>query len=137
MGFAAELAVVAHERQRLGVGLAHLVEHISADQPYACYDVKSATVVEGQVVDRYIEVKAVPQETLQFYWSKSEVDAAKVLRDRYYLYLLPYTVKRGFDVGALTMICDPHRTLTGDQNTWEIEEDVLVCRRKHVSQATD
>jgi hypothetical protein len=137
LGFAAELAVVEHERKRLGGGLAHLVEHISADQPYACYDVKSATVMEGRVVDRYIEVKAVPQDTLQFYWSKSEVDAAIVLRERYYLYLLPYAVKRGFDVEALTMICNPHRTLTGDQDTWEIEEDVLVCRRKHVTQETD
>jgi hypothetical protein len=137
LGFSAELAVVEHERKRLGTELADLVEHISADQPYACYDIKSATVTAGQVADRYIEVKAVPEGTLQFYWSKSEVDVAKVLRDRYYLYLLPYAVNRGFDVGGLTVICDPHRTLTGDQNTWEIEEDVLVCRRKPVSPATD
>lgn len=130
LGFAAELAVVDFERQRLGDTLAHLVEHVSADQPYACYDIKSATVNDGQVVDRYIEVKAVPERTLQFYWSRSEVDTATVLRARYYLYLVPFAMKSGFDVEAITIVCDPHSTLVGDPDAWEIEEDVLVCRRK-------
>jgi len=137
LGFAAELAVVDYERKRLGGVLAHLVEHISADQPYACYDIKSATVTEGQVVDRYIEVKAVPEGTLQFYWSRSEVDTARVLREKYYLYLIPFVLKRGFDFEAITVIRDPHSTLRTDPNAWEIEEDVLVCRRKLVSAPTD
>jgi hypothetical protein len=136
LGFAAELVVIDYERKRVGSELAHLVEHISADQPYACYDIKSATVVEGQVVDRYIEVKAVPEDTLQFYWSRSEVDAAKILREKYYLYLIPFIVKRGFDADAITVIRDPHSTLSADPNAWEIEEDVLVCRRK-LSAPTD
>lgn len=133
LGYAAELVVIDFERKRLGAQLAHRVEHVSAAQPFACYDIKSATVTEGQAVDRYIEVKAVSDGTFQFYWSKSEVDVAKVLRDNYYLYLLPYAVGRGFDIEALIMMPDPHRVLSTDSKTWEIEEDVLVCRRKPVS----
>ncbi len=131
VGFAAELAVIDYERDRLGDILAHRVEHVSADQPYACFDIKSATALsDGQVVDRYIEVKAVPEATLQFYWSKAEVDAAKVLRTKYYLYLVPFVMKRGLDVDAVTIICDPSETLIGDVNAWEFETEVLVCRRK-------
>ena len=133
LGFAAELVVIDIERRRLRHDLAHLIEHVSQSNPYSCYDIKSATVLEREVVDRYIEVKAVSLDTYQFYWTKSEVDAAKLLRDRYFLYLLPYETNRGFKVDALMMINDPHRTL--DNEKWEIEENVLVCRRKQVGQA--
>ena len=130
LGFAAELAVLDYEKARVGGNLAAQVEHVSADQPFSCYDIKSLTVMAGQTVERYIEVKAVPVGSLQFYWSRSEIDAAQILRDRYFLYLLPYALGRGFDIEALLIVADPYRTLYGDHNNWEIEENVLVCRKR-------
>lgn len=130
LGFAAELEVLEYERDRLGDKLAHLIEHVSADQPYSCFDIKSITLTDtGAVVDRYIEVKAVSARTLEFYWSRAEVDAAQILRGKYYLYLVPFALKHGFDTSTIRIIQDPHSTLAADDN-WELESEVVVCRRK-------
>jgi hypothetical protein len=130
LGFAAEQVVLEYEKARLGSKFAERVEHISADSPFACYDIRSVTVDESGVQERYIEVKAVDPESLKFYWSKSEIDTAKVLRSRYFLYLLPYLQQGGFDTAALAIYCDPIRTLLSDRDRWDIEEDAVVCRKR-------
>lgn len=130
LGFAAEVAVLHYERLRVGKDLARYVEHVADDQPFANYDIKSVTVTSKDLLDRFVEVKAVPMDSLRFYWSRSEIDAAQMLRDRYYLYLLPYAVTKGFDVSALVMVCDPYQTVYKDRNAWEVEEDVILCRKR-------
>jgi hypothetical protein len=129
IGFAAELSALEYERDRVGPSLAHRVAHVSDELPFACFDIKSITVSEDEIVERYIEVKAVPEESMQFYWPRAEVDAAKVLREKYYLYLVPYIVGRGLDINALRVICNPQKSLLQDSG-WTVEEDVLVCSRK-------
>ena len=121
--------------QSSGPSLAHRVSHVSGELPFACFDIKSITVSGDEIVDRYIEVKAVPNESLQFYWSRVEVEAAKVLRERYYLYLVPYIVGRGFDISAVCIICNPQETLL-QNNGWKVEEDVFVCSRKRKDRDT-
>lgn len=128
IGFAAELVVLDYERLRLG-DRGRDVEHVSAEQPFACYDIKSFTITSEGAKERFIEVKAVSHASLEFYWSRAEMDAARLLRDNYFLYLLPYKLGGGFAVEALKIICDPHRELHEDQ-TWEVTEDVVHFRKK-------
>lgn len=135
LGFAAELSIVNYEKARVGDGLAWRVEHTSADQPFACYDIKSVTVDGEKCSERYIEVKAVPPESLQFYWSRSEIEAAQVLREQYFLYLLPYRVGSGFELNDLVVIADPYASLYCERGGWEIEENVVICRKHGVTES--
>jgi hypothetical protein len=130
VGLCAELAVVEYEKSRLGTELASRVEHISASKPFACYDIRSVSVQDGKASDRFIEVKAVPVDSHRFYWSASEVEAARLLRASYFLYLLPTLGTAGFDFGRLLIIQDPITSVYDNREEWEIEENVIVCRQK-------
>jgi len=130
LAYAAELQVVQYEKERVGDPYAGRVKHVSQLQPFASYDILSVTVTGKAVVDRYIEVKVVSAETLQFYWSRSEVDVATLMRDQYYLYLVPYTMAGGFDLPSVTVIRDPVKAILENSDTWETEQDVLICRRR-------
>lgn len=129
LGFAAEIAVLGHERNRVGALWAHKVEHVSADSPFACYDIKSVTVQNDNEVPRYIEVKAVPPDSFQFYWTRSEVEVAQLLRSKYFLYLLPVSTSGVFDLRRILIVDDPYSTVYQNPETWQIEENVIVCRR--------
>lgn len=130
LGYAAELAVLAYEKERVGHRWASKVEHVSSDTPFASYDIKSVTVCADTATPRFIEVKAVPGESRQFYWTASEVEVARLLRERYFLYLLPVIVGRGFDLGQLMTIANPWSSIRENSNEWLIEENVIVCKRK-------
>ncbi|MFA7270303.1 MAG: DUF3883 domain-containing protein [Sterolibacterium sp.] len=130
LGFSAELAVLEYERGRVGSRLAHKVEHVSAENPFACYDVKSVTALSDYVVPRYIEVKAVPSDSYQFYWTRSEVEVAQLLREKYFLYLLPVSTNGDFDLKGILIVDDPYISVRQNSNAWQIEENVIVCKKK-------
>lgn len=129
LGFAAELAILAYEKDRLGAQWAHKVEHVSAGSPFACYDVKSVTVRGSEAVSRYIEVKAVPADSYQFYWTRPEVEAAHLLKSKYFLYLLPVSTNGSFDVKRILIVDDPYISVYQNSEAWQIEENVIVCKR--------
>lgn len=129
LGFSAELTILEYEKSRVGSQWAHKVEHVSAGSPFACYDVKSVTVRNGDVIPRYIEVKAVPNDSYQFYWSRAEVEAAQLLNAKYFLYLLPVTNSGGFDLNRVLIIDDPYISVYQNSKAWQIEENVIVRRR--------
>lgn len=129
LGQGAELAILEYEKSRLGQEWWPYIEHISASSPFACYDIKSLTIHDREKVPRYIEVKAVPKDTLQFYWSKTELDIAQLLGAQYFLYLLP--VSRGeYQIEYVQMLQDPYRTVYGNRDEWRTEENVIVCSRR-------
>ncbi|MGO9246362.1 MAG: protein NO VEIN domain-containing protein [Verrucomicrobiia bacterium] len=130
LGFAAELVVLAYEKQRVGTKWASRVEHVSSESPFASYDIKSVTLSGDTAETRYIEVKAVPGDSHQFYWTASEVELSKLLRGRYFLYLLPLVAGRGFDQAQLMVVGDPWTSVRQNSDKWLIEENVIVCRRK-------
>ncbi len=129
LGIAAEIAIFEYEKDRVGARWAHKVEHVSAGTPFACYDIMSVTVRDGDAVPRYIEVKAVPPDSYQFYWTRSEVEVAQLLRSKYFLYLLPVSTSGGFDLKRILIVDDPYSTVYQNSETWQIEENVIVCRR--------
>ncbi|MBI3757334.1 MAG: DUF3883 domain-containing protein [Deltaproteobacteria bacterium] len=136
IGYAAELIAFSFEKKRLGPALADRVTHVSSDAPFACFDIKSITTNEGELVDRYIEVKAVPQSDMRFYWSKTEVETSRLLGDKYYLYLVPYVVGQGLAATSVTMLCNPQLSVLEDP-LWHIEEDALICSRKMATAPSD
>jgi hypothetical protein len=130
LGAAAEMAVLEYETRRVGTLWAGSVEHVSAKQPYACYDILSTTV-NGSLIDRrYIEVKAVPLETYRFLWTAAEVEVAHLLRRRYFLYLLPVVGRNEFDLNRLLIVSDPWVAVYQDHTSWRVEESVISCSRR-------
>lgn len=136
IGYAAELIALSFEKKRLGPTLADRVTHVSSDAPFACFDIQSVTANEGELVDRYIEVKAVPQGDMRFYWSKTEVETSRLLGDKYFLYLVPYVVGQGLDAKSVAMLCNPQQSVLED-SLWHIEEDALICSRKTPAAPSD
>ncbi len=130
LGFRAELAAFEYEKGRIGAEWAYRVEHVSADSPFACYDIKSVTLREGKAVPRYIEVKAEPSDSHQFYWTASELEAARLLRTKYFLYLLPVATGGGFDLTRMLIVQDPFVSIYQNSQTWLIEENVILCRQR-------
>jgi hypothetical protein len=129
LGIAAEIAILKYEKDRVGELWAHKVEHVSAGNPFACYDIKSVTVQSGDAVPRYIEVKAVPPESYQFYWTRSEMEAAQLLKLKYFLYLLPVSANGIFDLKRILIIDDPYNTVYKNSEAWQIQNNVIICRR--------
>ncbi len=129
LGVAAEIAILAYEKDRVGERWAYKVEHVAEGIPFACYDIKSVTVHGGDTAPRYIEVKAVPPDSYQFYWTRSEVEIAQLLSSKYFLYLLPVSASGGFDLKRILIVDDPYSSVYQNSETWQIEENVIVCRR--------
>jgi hypothetical protein len=129
LGFAAELAIVAFEQKRLGSRWAAQVHHVAAEFPAACYDIKSLTVLGEFVSSRFIEVKAVPADSLQFYWTASELEAARLLGASFFLYLLPVLGQATFDMDRLEIVQNPYANVYQNPTAWSKNESVIVCRR--------
>ncbi|MGA2862887.1 MAG: DUF3883 domain-containing protein [Verrucomicrobiota bacterium] len=136
LGRAAELAVVAFEKKRLGSPWAAEVQHISATLPAACYDIKSLTVEGAFASPRFIEVKAVPADSFQFYWTASEVEAACLLGASYFLYLVPVIGQAAFDLNSLEIVENPYVNVYQNPTVWSRDESVIVCRRRSKTATT-
>lgn len=134
LGSAAECAVMEFEKRRVGEGLAKRVEHVSAVLPFACYDIKSVTLQDHSdlLLPRYIEVKAVAPKSYKFFWTSSELTAAKLLGDAYFLYLLP-VINGEFDLAKLLIIPKAYEDVYRKRQNWLIEENLILCQRKNPS----
>ena len=130
LGAAAEQVVFNYEKKRVGGEFATFVSHVSARNPGACFDIKSLTTCGAKQFPRFIEVKAVPADSLQFFWSSAELEAAFILRETYFLYLLPALGGGQFDLTLMEIISDPYSTIYKNPEAWSKEENVIVCRRK-------
>jgi hypothetical protein len=130
LGYRAELSVLAFERDRVGSNWGHEVEHVSEKRPFASYDIKSVNVHDGKASPIYIEVKAVPIDSYQFYWTQGELQTAQLLKQKYYLYLVPVVDKGVFDLSGLLIVKDPYTNVFQNSGDWDIEQNVIVCRKR-------
>jgi len=90
-GFEAEEFVLEFEESRiLTVGIQIKPLHVSEFDVSAGYDIASFSKKSSERYDRFIEVKSFVGKTQNFYWSKNEVDTAKRLKEKYYLYIINY-----------------------------------------------
>ena len=80
LGLKAELAILSIEKERLS-HFPHIVgkiDHVAIRDVSAGYDILSyETPVQNEnPIPRYIEVKAVSQWDVEFYWSVNEIEVA-------------------------------------------------------------
>ncbi len=131
IGRMAEEIVVEHERVRVGPAYANKVDHVSKRNCAAGYDILSCSIEkDSKIIPRFIEVKAVSSRTFQFFWSKNEVAIARTFQDSYFLYLLPVSQNRQFEIEKLMMISNPCDNVLQGSSSWVIESDALICYLK-------
>lgn len=138
IGLAAENAVVASEKERVGQELSHYVQHVALRNAAAGYDVLSvAAETPTDTTARYIEVKAVSSKSFQFYWTLNEVQVARLLGPLYYLYLVPIETDSVICRDRFVMIPDPYADVLGSGDKWVVKSDVLLCRPGRVQSLRD
>lgn len=128
IGNRAELKVIEYEKQRLSQYpmLSAQVEHIGLNNITVGYDIKSYDhTPDGNIVPRLIEVKAVSHWNYGFYWTRNEIEASRVHRHDYYLYLLPVLAGKDFDEKNLKIICDPFMNVYKNKNEWSRKNETI------------
>ena len=130
IGAAAEELIIKYERSRIGGDYSDRVDHVSVWNTAAGYDIASLSIAGNSIVPRFVEVKAVPSNRCQFYWSRNEIEKARELSSFYFLYLVPVTPDRRLDIDGLTIIRDPYEAVLHRPSDWAFEPDALICRAK-------
>jgi hypothetical protein len=88
LGKEAELFVLDFEKQRLNKHpLLDNIQRISEEYVNAGYDIESYNDNNSLFTERFIEVKSY-SDHVKFYWSANEIEVAKELADKYFLYLV-------------------------------------------------
>jgi hypothetical protein len=136
LGFAAERAVIDYEIKRLmdiQINPNEIV-HIAQQNISAGYDIQSFEDyldIESRRIVRYIEVKAVSIIDYSFFWSRNEIDMSRILRESYYLYLLPVKSGKLFELENLKIICDPFMNVYKNINEWHNNVEVISVRKNN------
>jgi len=126
----AEISIIEFESSRLtNISLLpHEIEHTSLKNVLAGYDIKSYENyldINFNRIERYIEVKAVSIEDYNFYWSRNEIQIAKVFGEKYYLYLLPVISKNLFDFDNLIIKQNPYKNIYPNEAEWRKDEEIV------------
>jgi len=74
---------------------------------------------QNHLIYRFIEVKAVNIEYPRFYWSRNEVQKAKMFGIQYWLYLIYYDKIKEFNVVNVERIAGPYETIFRDASVWK------------------
>ncbi|NLK97034.1 MAG: DUF3883 domain-containing protein [Epulopiscium sp.] len=120
LGNEAEIVAIEFEKSILSLNnIDKVPEHVSLYDVSAGYDIVSYMASDSNVPDKFIEVKSCADESLQFYISRNELEAAKSKRNHYFLYLLNRKTNK------FTVICDPYSVFfESEEVNWAIESQV-------------
>jgi len=134
LGNRAEQRIIEYEMKKLKdyPYMARNIEHIAKINVNAGYDIESFCKDEaekGVSKKIYIEVKAVSAIQKKFYWSANEVETAKRLKSRYYLYLLPIGLNEQFDIDNLQIIQNPYESVYLSSSWLKREESISVTEK--------
>ena len=107
----------------------HLPRQVSLEDVGAGYDIQSYDIVKEDIIKIFIEVKSYKKNGIKkkFYWSKNEINVAKDLREKYYLYLLPNDGPKKIFIDELTRICNPYIEIYEKKSAWKgvVSEDMF------------
>lgn len=114
-GEQAEKFVLEFEKLRLNSAkeIDWVAEYSTADG----YDIASYETEDSIDHDRFIEVKSYDKEPY-FFWSRNEIDIARIKRDSYYLYLVDRS-KMIFRDYVPLIIRDPYENVLKNNLEWE------------------
>lgn len=128
IGSKAEIFVIRYEKNRLRniPNLVNNIEYTSLIDVSAGYDIKSfIQVKKDHYSEIYIEVKAVSSFDWSFNWSDNEIETARLLGEKYFLYLLPVEPNGGFKKNSLTMIKNPYKKIYKNRS-WERKSKIIL-----------
>jgi hypothetical protein len=132
LGNTAETLVLAFEKKRLDQ-LGCLVESkcvkpVGKLKTNAGYDIESFNgKSKGMLFDRFIEVKGSGAPKLRFVWSQNEIEVAKKLRERYWIYYQGGIDKKtGVSKYNPIMIQDPYTNLEKDDRFQQTANGIIV-----------
>lgn len=132
-----QLALTYECRRLLDAGYlveAHCIRRISKHRVNAGYDIES---FDGRSptgkFDRFIEVKASQSKDVRFYWSENEMQVARRLGSRYWIYYFG-GVDRMSGTTALEPILyqDPLRHIMGDAMLTKVSQGLFVNGKRLV-----
>lgn len=114
-GEKAERFVLEFEKQRLNdtKEIDWVAEYSTTDG----YDIASYETEASTDHDRFIEVKSYDREPY-FFWSRNEIDVARIKKSSYYLYLVDRSKMNIPDYTPL-MIKDPYENVLKNNLEWE------------------
>ncbi len=122
LGHKAELAILSMEQERLShfPDLVTRIDHVASKDVSAGYDILSyeIPVNNDNIVPRYIEVKAVSQWDMEFYWTSLEIKVACEKKELYWLYLLPVGIESSFLISYLKIINNPYTLIFEANSVW-------------------
>lgn len=130
LGLKAEKAVIQFELKRLAAisVLENEIEHTSLDNVLAGYDIKSFEDyldLNSKRIDRFIEVKAVSIDNYKFFWSRNEMQIAKLFGEKYYMYLIPVCANNTFDFDKMIIKRNPYKSVYLNEQDWKKEEESI------------
>ena len=128
LGNKAEIMIIEMEKSRLIAypDLQKKIEHAAFENVRAGYDIKSYEIRQpGKWFEKYIEVKAVSEKNLGFYWSRNEIEKARQLSENYYLYLLPVSEGESIEISKLKEIKNTYKEIYKNQNKWKQEIELM------------
>jgi len=135
IGLLAEKEVIKYEMKKLikyKDQYQKLINHVSISDVSLGYDILSHEIsFKGDLSPIMIEVKAVSIEDYKFYWSSSEMEAAKRFNNKYYLYLVPCIGDNLFDLTKMRIINNPFHSLL-NQNDWYQKIEAISFSSKKV-----
>ncbi len=127
-GAEAEDYVLAFEKQRLSSHpKLQSVQKISDYDAGAGYDIVSYNNADSIEYDRFIEVKSCSVDR-RFYWSKNEVSQARIMRGRYFLYLVD--AKKINQTGYESLVIQNPYEYVFMNNKWKKEEQSWLFQPK-------
>lgn len=126
-GDIAEKYVMEYEKQRINdiIKSSH-IKRVSEIDVGAGYDIASFENSRSCIHDRFIEVKAASKGE-GFFWSKNEIDMAKIKSELYYLYLVNLRKINTPDYRP-TIINNPAKNVL-DSDEWFIEAQSFYIKR--------
>jgi len=124
-GEEAELFVLDYEKKRLNnkFGIDWVAEYSVAEG----FDVSSFETVDSELNDRFIEVKSYSNKPY-FFWSRNEMNIARIKGDNYYLYLVNRD-EMHLELYTPIIIQNPHKSVLNN-SMWikEIEKFKIELR---------
>lgn len=131
LGKKAEAEALNYERNRLRNWKEYLnkIEHTALINIAAGYDIKSFDIHGIKVVPRYIEVKAISMIDQRFFWSRNEIEFAKLNGERYYLYLVPIGKNLSLLKEEIQIIQDPYKNVLNNNKRWAKNVELMSFRR--------
>jgi hypothetical protein len=124
-GTDAEIFVEEYERRRLSDHTSKdRIQRISDYDTKAGYDVVSFENNDSTEIDRFIEVKSYSSK-VGFFWSRNEMDVARIKGSSYYLYLIDRDSMQSGDY-APSIIQNPFENILADGNWTKRVENYYI-----------